>query len=127
MNIWEGIIGTTVIFDFICGNLTGKRYLEFLTNELPDLLDDVPLNNLANMPYTYTCTYPQKRFQILCDCDIFHILNAVNGEKTRAKLEKKKTLVRSTYGGPRGRKKRSAGNSRRCDTLTMEFHLFAFA
>ena len=32
VNVWGGIIGNTVIFAFIRGNLTGERYLEFKTN-----------------------------------------------------------------------------------------------
>ena len=36
------------IKDFGNGNMTEKRYSKFLINELPDLLDDVTINNLAN-------------------------------------------------------------------------------
>ena len=50
-NVLGGIIENILIFAFIHDNLTGKCYLEFLNNKLPDLLNNVPLNNLANIWY----------------------------------------------------------------------------
>lgn len=50
VNLWTGILNGKVIGPFeLPNNLDGNRYLEFLQNELPVLLEDEPLNNLQNI------------------------------------------------------------------------------
>lgn len=50
LNVWAGILGTHVIGPFFFnGHLTGQIYLEFLRNELDNLLWDVPLATLRHM------------------------------------------------------------------------------
>lgn len=45
INVWAGILGQRIIGPyFFDGPLTGERYLHFLSNYLPELLEDVPLN-----------------------------------------------------------------------------------
>ena len=44
LNVWGGIIGSTIIGPyFFNGHLNGEMYLQFLQNELPRLLANVPL------------------------------------------------------------------------------------
>lgn len=50
VNVWCGIIGDKIIGPyFFEGNLTGRRYLEFLREDLPLLLEDVPLMTRLRM------------------------------------------------------------------------------
>lgn len=50
INVWCGLIGGKLIGPyFYDGTLNGRRYLNFLTNELPGLLDDVPLDTREHM------------------------------------------------------------------------------
>lgn len=50
VNVWCGILGGRVIGPFIFNEpLTGQNYLHFLNNELPVLLENVPLNIRRNM------------------------------------------------------------------------------
>lgn len=45
VNVWGGIIGTQVIGPyFFDGNLNGQKFLQFLRDDLPELLENVPLN-----------------------------------------------------------------------------------
>jgi len=45
VNVWAGIIGTTLIGPHIFpGTLNAQMYLEFLSSSLPELLEEVPLN-----------------------------------------------------------------------------------
>uniref|UniRef100_A0A2S2PUA8 DUF4817 domain-containing protein n=1 Tax=Schizaphis graminum TaxID=13262 RepID=A0A2S2PUA8_SCHGA len=49
-NVWCGIISGYLIGPyFYAGILTGERYLDFLTNTLPILLENIPLNVRENM------------------------------------------------------------------------------
>ena len=44
VNVWCGVLGNKLIGPFVFdNNLTGKTYEAFLRNELPDLLEDIPL------------------------------------------------------------------------------------
>ena len=44
VNIWCGVIGNRLITSFVFdNNLTGNTYVAFLRNELPGLLEDIPL------------------------------------------------------------------------------------
>lgn len=50
VNVWCGIIGNSLIGPhFFQGTLTGAKYLEFLRNVLPGLMEDVPLNIRRNL------------------------------------------------------------------------------
>src|SRR3978361_769173 len=54
LNVWGGILGTRVIGPFFFeGNLNGGIYLDFLDVELPQLLEDVPLNVRQNQWFQY--------------------------------------------------------------------------
>ncbi|XP_025419308.1 uncharacterized protein LOC112689688 [Sipha flava] len=45
INVWCGLVGGKLIGPFFYnGTLNGRRYLNFLTNELPRLLDDISLD-----------------------------------------------------------------------------------
>ena len=44
MNVWGGVLGNKLIGPFVFdNNLTGNVYEVFLRNELPGLLEDIPL------------------------------------------------------------------------------------
>lgn len=50
VNVWCGIMGDHIIGPyFIDGTLNGQKYADFLTNELPLLLEDVSLQDRLNM------------------------------------------------------------------------------
>jgi hypothetical protein len=50
INVWCGLVGGKLLGPyFYDGILNGRRYLNFLTNELPILLDDVPLDAREHM------------------------------------------------------------------------------
>ncbi|XP_008185485.1 uncharacterized protein LOC103310101 [Acyrthosiphon pisum] len=50
INVWCGLVGGKLIGPFFFdGTLIGRRYLNFLTNELPRLLDDVSLDTRERM------------------------------------------------------------------------------
>lgn len=52
VNMWTGILNGTVIGPFeLPENLTAEVYLDFLQNQLPDLLEEVPLNIYGSMWY----------------------------------------------------------------------------
>lgn len=54
LNVWGGILGTRKIGPyFFEGTLTGMSYLQFLSNEIPELLENVPLNVRQNMWYQH--------------------------------------------------------------------------
>lgn len=50
INVWAACLGPYIIGPhFFEGSLTGVRYLDFLQNTLPELLENVPLNIRQNM------------------------------------------------------------------------------
>lgn len=50
INVWCGIIGGRIIGPYFFDQaLTGNRFLDFLRNDLPVLLEDVPLETRQNM------------------------------------------------------------------------------
>ena len=50
VNIWCGVLNNRLIGPFVFQErLTSERYLLFLQNELPELLEDVPLQNRVDM------------------------------------------------------------------------------
>jgi hypothetical protein len=54
INVWAGIIGNRLIGPHVLPpHLNGEGYLNFLQNELSDLLDDVPLQVRRDMWYLH--------------------------------------------------------------------------
>ncbi|RLU16752.1 hypothetical protein DMN91_010820 [Ooceraea biroi] len=54
INVWCGILGNQVIGPyFIEGQLTGQKYATFITEILPALLENVPLNIRLGMWYMH--------------------------------------------------------------------------
>lgn len=52
VNVWLGVLGDHVIGPyFFEGHLTGEMYVQFLREDLSDLLDDIPLNVRRDMEY----------------------------------------------------------------------------
>lgn len=53
-NCWMGILGDRIIGPiFFDGHLTGERYLQFLTHEIENFLDEVPLVNRNTIVYQH--------------------------------------------------------------------------
>jgi hypothetical protein len=49
-NVWCGLIGGKLLGPyFYDGTLNGRRYLEFIMNELPIMIDDIPLATRNNL------------------------------------------------------------------------------
>lgn len=46
INVWCGILDTRIYFILYEGSLTDRRYLEFLQNQVDDILSNIPLNQL---------------------------------------------------------------------------------
>lgn len=54
INVWAGIIGNHLVGPFVLENrLNGESYLRFLQEELPNLLENVPLETRRNMWYMH--------------------------------------------------------------------------
>ena len=54
VNVWCGIIGDSLIGPFfIDGILTGEKYTQFLNEQLPQLLEDMPLQERMTMWYQH--------------------------------------------------------------------------
>ena len=54
VNVWCGILGDKVIGPYITdGTLTGAKYRNFLTEELPLLLEDVPFETRSQTWYQH--------------------------------------------------------------------------
>ena len=59
MNVWCGVLGNRLIVPFVFdNNLMGNTYEAFLRNELPGLLEDIPLmirvqctSNMMGLPH----------------------------------------------------------------------------
>lgn len=52
VNMWTGILNGKIIGPIeLPENLNGQAYLDFLQNQLPDLLEEVPLNIYGSMWY----------------------------------------------------------------------------
>lgn len=52
VNVWCGILSNRIIGPFFYdSNLNGERYLQFLQNDLEDMLDELPLNLLQNFTH----------------------------------------------------------------------------
>jgi hypothetical protein len=51
-SVWIGVLGTRVIGPyFFNGTQTQERYLTFMREQLPEYLDDIPLNEIRNFTY----------------------------------------------------------------------------
>lgn len=58
-NVWGGIIGNQLLGPhFFAGNLNGDMYLQFLQNDLPELLEDVPLQTRRRMWFLHDGATP---------------------------------------------------------------------
>ena len=54
MNVWCGLLGNRLIGPFVFdSNLTGNTYEAFLRNELPGLLEDIPLITRSQMYFQH--------------------------------------------------------------------------
>lgn len=54
VNVWMGIISKHLIGPyFLPDNLNGERYENFLREDLPDLLEDLPLNLIRDMRFQH--------------------------------------------------------------------------
>lgn len=54
VNLWCGVLGDRIIGPFVFdGYLNGESYLNFLQNDLPNLLEDIPLDVRASMWYQH--------------------------------------------------------------------------
>ena len=54
VNVWCGVIGNRLIGPFVFdNNLTGNMYEAFLRNELPGLLEDIPLMVRSQMYFQH--------------------------------------------------------------------------
>ncbi|XP_017885361.1 histone-lysine N-methyltransferase SETMAR-like [Ceratina calcarata] len=75
-NVWAGIVNETLIGPVILPNrLTGQYYLDFLQNELPELLADVPLSTRRDMWYMHDGAPPHSTTAVT------NHLNSTFGEK----------------------------------------------
>ena len=61
VNVWYGVLGNKLSGPFVFDNLTGKAYEVFLRNELPGLLEDIPLMIGSQM---YLCSSTGIRGQL---------------------------------------------------------------
>lgn len=65
INVWAGIVGTHIIGPFRLPNrLTSVEYLNFLENDLPSLLEEVPLEIRRNMWYLHDGAPPHSTRQV---------------------------------------------------------------
>lgn len=54
VNVWAGIIGNSIIGPFILPDIvTESEYLNFLQNDLPPLLEEIPIKNRVKMWYQH--------------------------------------------------------------------------
>jgi len=53
VNVWCGVLGNKLIGPFVLDNLTGNAYEVFLRNELPGLLEDIPLMIRSQMYFQH--------------------------------------------------------------------------
>lgn len=53
VNVWAGIVNSTLLGPVFLERLNGETYLQFLTETLPVLLEDVPLATLRGMYYQH--------------------------------------------------------------------------
>ena len=59
LNVWCGMLGKRLIRPFVCdNNLTGNTDEAFLRNELPGLLEDIPLMIMSQMYFQHDGATP---------------------------------------------------------------------
>ena len=59
MNVWCGVLGNKLTGPFVFDeNLTGNRYEAFLRNQLPGLLEDIPLIIRSQMYFQHDGALP---------------------------------------------------------------------
>ena len=65
MNVWCGVLGNKLIGPFVFDNkLTGNAYEVFLLNELPGLLEDIPLMIRSNMYFQHAGAPPHYTIRV---------------------------------------------------------------
>lgn len=65
INIWAGIVNGILIGPFILPDrMDGMQYLNFLQNDLPELLEEVPLNIRQNMWFLHDGAPPHYRLEV---------------------------------------------------------------
>jgi len=70
VNVWCAVLDNQLIGPFILeGRLTGEAYLRFLQEELPQLLEDVPLNKQGRMYFQHDGAHPHS------SCEVRNFLN----------------------------------------------------
>ncbi|GLV46683.1 hypothetical protein CBL_21321, partial [Carabus blaptoides fortunei] len=67
VNVWVGILDKKVMYHIFEENLSGPVYLNFLQNELEELLEELPLNVLNNYRYFQQDGAPPHNAQICVD------------------------------------------------------------
>lgn len=59
LNVWAGIVGNQIIGPhFLPDNLTGASHLRFLLDDLPGLLEDMPLSTRQNLIFEHDGASP---------------------------------------------------------------------
>lgn len=85
VNVWCGLLGNSIIGPYFYeGTLTADRYLAFLREELPGLLEDIPLRARYNIVYQHDGAPPHNRRDISAFLDINYktwIGNKANRER----------------------------------------------
>ena len=70
VNVWCAVLDDQLIGPFILeGRFTGEAYLRFLQEELPQLLEDVPLNKRGRMCFQHDGAPPHS------SCEVRNFLN----------------------------------------------------
>jgi len=65
VNVWCGVLGNKLIGHFVFdNNLTGNTYVAFLRNELPGLLEDIPLTIKSQMYFQHDGAPPHYTRQV---------------------------------------------------------------
>ena len=65
VNVWSAVLDDQLIGHFILeGRLTGEAYLRFLQEELPRLLEDVPLNKRGRMYFQHNGAPPRSSYEV---------------------------------------------------------------
>ncbi|KAJ8964835.1 hypothetical protein NQ317_013345 [Molorchus minor] len=76
INVWAGIVDGRLIGPFILPDrLTGLEYLHFLQNNLPELLEDVPLNVRENMWFLHDGAPTYFRRELCLHDDSVELMN----------------------------------------------------
>ncbi|EZA60813.1 hypothetical protein X777_13646 [Ooceraea biroi] len=65
VNLWAGVLNDAIIGPFeMLARLTGQLYVEFLENDLPGLLEDVPLEQRRHMLFQHDGAPPHMSIRL---------------------------------------------------------------